>query len=105
METPEANLSQFMQQLLTSYARYMNRKYKLVGHVFQGRFGSSHRYYLSPAERPLLVQATDLARILNRDISTISQAVKRTISEKGLAETDEMRCLKKALAKSVNLQA
>ena len=50
VETPEANLSQFMQQLLTSYARYMNRKYKLVGHVFQGRFGSSYcdrkKYFL-----------------------------------------------------------
>lgn len=50
VETPEANLSQFMQRLLTGYARYVNRKYQLVGHVFQGRFGSSYcdrkKYFL-----------------------------------------------------------
>lgn len=40
LETPKANLAVFMQNLLTPYARYFNQKYRKVGHVFQGRYGS-----------------------------------------------------------------
>jgi putative transposase len=38
LETPQANLSVFMQRQLTRYARYFNRRHKYVGHVFQGRY-------------------------------------------------------------------
>ena len=38
LETPQANLSVFMQRLLTRYARYFNRRHHYVGHVFQGRY-------------------------------------------------------------------
>lgn len=34
----EINLSKFMHYLAFRYARYINRKYKRVGHLFQGRF-------------------------------------------------------------------
>jgi REP element-mobilizing transposase RayT len=34
------SLSKFMHNLGTSYSMYMNRKYNLVGHLFQGRFKS-----------------------------------------------------------------
>lgn len=34
------NVSKLMQRLCTSYARYYNRKYRNVGHVFQDRFKS-----------------------------------------------------------------
>ena len=40
VETPDANLAEFMQRLLTRYAGYFNRRYCLVGHVFQGRYGA-----------------------------------------------------------------
>jgi REP element-mobilizing transposase RayT len=40
-ETPNANLSKFMQWLNTSYAVYFNRRYERVGHVFQGRYYST----------------------------------------------------------------
>jgi len=40
-ETPQANLSRFMQRLQTAYTIYFNRKYNQSGHLFQGRFGSS----------------------------------------------------------------
>jgi len=36
--TPRANLSAFMQRLLTSYALYARYKHRRPGHVFQGRF-------------------------------------------------------------------
>ncbi len=40
IETPEGNLSEFMQRTLTRYAKYFNRAHHLVGHVFQGRYGA-----------------------------------------------------------------
>jgi len=39
--TTEANLSKWMHQLKTAYAVYFNRRYQLVGHLFQGRFRST----------------------------------------------------------------
>ena len=36
--TPNANLSEFMEQLEGRYARYSNWRYDRVGHLFQGRF-------------------------------------------------------------------
>jgi hypothetical protein len=38
IETPEANISQAMQNINTSYTVYINRKYQRSGHLFQGRF-------------------------------------------------------------------
>ena len=40
-ESPQANLSRFMQRLQTAYTVYFNRKHGQSGHLFQGRFGSS----------------------------------------------------------------
>lgn len=40
LKTPKANLSYYMQRVLTAWARVFNLKYKKVGHVFQGRFGA-----------------------------------------------------------------
>lgn len=38
VETPEGNLSQGMRQLNGVYTQYVNRTYRRVGHVFQGRY-------------------------------------------------------------------
>ena len=38
VETPEANLSQGMRQLNGVYTQHVNRTYRRVGHVFQGRY-------------------------------------------------------------------
>lgn len=38
LETPDGNLSQFMRRLKTRYAKHFNQIYRLVGHVFQGRY-------------------------------------------------------------------
>jgi putative transposase len=38
VRTPRANLSQFMQWLLTSYALYARYKHRRPGHQLQGRF-------------------------------------------------------------------
>ena len=39
IETPEGNLSRGMRQLNGVYTQYINRRYRRVGHVFQGRYG------------------------------------------------------------------
>ena len=48
VETPDANLSRFVQRLKTSYALYLRYKRKKPGHIFQGRFHAklveSHAY-------------------------------------------------------------
>ena len=38
VETPEGNLSQGMRHLNGVYTQYINRSYKRIGHVFQGRY-------------------------------------------------------------------
>ena len=38
VQTPNGNLAEFMQRLLTRYAMYFNWKHEQVGHVFQGRY-------------------------------------------------------------------
>src|ERR1035437_8606274 len=40
VETPDGNLSEFMQRLLTRFAKYFNKTHRLVGHLFQGRYGA-----------------------------------------------------------------
>jgi putative transposase len=38
VQTPKANLSEFMRHLNVSYTGYYNRRHQRVGHLFQGRF-------------------------------------------------------------------
>ncbi len=38
LRTGQANLSRFMQSLLTSFTISLNRRHRSSGHVFQGRF-------------------------------------------------------------------
>jgi len=40
VETPRANISRFMQSLLTGYTVYFNLRHNTVGHLFQGRYGA-----------------------------------------------------------------
>lgn len=38
VETPKANLSEFMRQFNISYTSYYNRRHGRIGHLYQGRF-------------------------------------------------------------------
>jgi REP element-mobilizing transposase RayT len=40
IQTPNGNIAEFMQRLLTRYAMYFNWAHQKVGHVFQGRYGA-----------------------------------------------------------------
>jgi len=56
LETPLANISEFMRRFNTTYTYYYNQKYKRVGHLFQGRYKS------------ILVQKDNYLHILSRYI-------------------------------------
>lgn len=56
LETPLANLSEFMRQFNITYTSYYNRKYNRVGHLYQGRYKS------------ILVQKDNCLNILSRYI-------------------------------------
>jgi REP element-mobilizing transposase RayT len=54
LETPLANLSQFMRRFSITYTSYFNRTHKRVGHLFQGRYKSilvDKESYLSELSR------------------------------------------------------
>ena len=40
LETPDTNLSRFMQSVETGYTVYYNLRHRRVGHLFQGRYGA-----------------------------------------------------------------
>jgi len=56
LETPLANLSEFMRQFNITYTSYYNRKYNRVGHLYQGRYKS------------ILIQKESYQNILSRYI-------------------------------------
>ena len=56
LETPLANLSEFMRQFNITYTSYYNRKYNRVGHLYQGRYKS------------ILIQKENYLNILSRYI-------------------------------------
>lgn len=71
LETTDTNIRDIMWSIQTPYARYINKKYDLVGHVFQGRYGAelidSQRYFidtsryihLNPYKASLVVDPAD----------------------------------------------
>jgi len=72
LESPQANLSAFMQKLATAYAVYFNRRHRRVGHLTQGRY----------AAEP--VQGDEYLRRLSRYLHLNPELV-----EMGLATSDE----------------
>jgi putative transposase len=74
LRTEQANLSRFMQSLLTSFTAGLNRRHRSSGHVFQGRFKAhlveneaygaevSRYLHLNPVRTKALRQASVSAR-------------------------------------------
>ena len=56
LETPLANLSEFMRRFNITYTSYYNRRYNRVGHLYQGRYKS------------ILIQKESYLNILSRYI-------------------------------------
>jgi REP element-mobilizing transposase RayT len=69
VETPRANLSAFMRHLNVSYTGYFNRRYKRVGHLYQGRFKAivvEAENYLTELSRYVHLNPIRLARVRQR---------------------------------------
>ncbi len=116
IETTSGNLSLFMRQINANYAIYFNKKYKRVGHLWQGRYKSWYiinedylytlfRYiehnplkakmYTSVGEYPF----TLLATMLNKEQDVISCAkhskLKKEYHHEGIQELLEKSLSKK----------
>ncbi len=72
--TPEANLSRFMQGLLTSVTTVLNRKHQTSGHLFQGRF----KAHLVESER----YGDELSRYIHLNPIRVSRHETRPIADK-----------------------
>ena len=70
--TPEANLTRFMQSLLTSYSMYRNKTEKTSGHVFQGRYKSvivEHNSYAGILSRYIHLNPVHLKKYDNLSLN------------------------------------
>lgn len=125
IETTQENLSLFMRQVNSNYAIYFNRKYKRVGHLWQGRYKSwymaeeTHLYDLFrfiehiPTKARISKQVgeypfTLLASVLNDNQEVIPCAknskILKEINYEGMRERLELALSKKELKNLQSLQ-
>ena len=74
LETPEGNLSRFMQKLSTAYTVYYNRRHRRHGHVMDGRFKAK----LVEGDEYLL----KLSRYVHLNPVQVGRWKKRSVSER-----------------------
>jgi len=74
VETPQANVSRFMQGLTTAYAMYFNKRHRRVGHLLQGRFGAR----LVDSDEHLL----KLSRYVHLNPVQVGEMPERPVSER-----------------------
>ncbi|MHC2995475.1 MAG: transposase [Candidatus Atribacteria bacterium] len=79
LETPLANLSEFMRQFNITYTSYYNRRYNRVGHLYQGRYKS------------ILIQKENYLNILSRYIHLNPVRVEKM---KNASTSEKKKCLR-----------
>ena len=120
VETTSENLSLFMRQINSNYAKYFNKKYKRTGYLWQGRYSSwyiTSEQYLYDLFRyiehnPIEAKMTNkigeypftlLATVINSNQTPIECAshsrLKREIEYEGIREHLEMRLTQEELNK------
>jgi len=80
VQTPQANLSEFMRHFLVTYTVRFNRRNRRAGHVFQGRFKSllvDEDEYLLPLSRYIHLNPIRTSRFKNADLPTKSEYLKK----------------------------
>ena len=90
VQTPQANLSEFMRHFLVTYTVRFNRRNGRVGHVFQGRFKSlliDEDEYLLPLSRYIHLNPIRTSRFKNADFSTKSEYLKQIYGDVIYSET------------------
>jgi len=79
VQTPQANLSEFMRHFLVTYTVRFNRRNGHTGHVFQGRFKSllvDEDEYLLPLSRYIHINPIRTSEFNNADFQTKSVHLK-----------------------------
>ena len=83
IEMQDDPLSRIMQILLTSYSQYYNRRYRKIGHLFQGRYKSilcqTDRYlgelvryiHLNPVRARIVKRPEDFEYSGHRDVGSV----------------------------------
>jgi REP element-mobilizing transposase RayT len=80
VQTPQANLSEFMRQFIVTYTVRFNRRHDRSGHVFQGRFKSllvQEDEYLLPLSRYIHLNPIRLRKFNDADIQSKSDYLKK----------------------------
>lgn len=80
VQTPQANLSEFMRHFLVTYTVRFNRRNGRVGHVFQGRFKSllvDEDEYLLPLSRYIHLNPIRTGQFKGDDFATKSEYLKK----------------------------
>ena len=80
VQTPKANLSEFMRHFLVTYTVRFNRRNGRAGHVFQGRFKSllvDEDEYLLPLSRYIHLNPIRTSRFKDADFQTKSEYLKK----------------------------
>jgi REP element-mobilizing transposase RayT len=80
VQTPQANLSEFMRHFLVTYTVRFNRRNGRAGHVFQGRFKSllvDEDEYLLPLGRYIHLNPIRTSRFKDSDFQTKSEYLKK----------------------------
>ena len=78
VQTPQANLSEFMRHFLVTYTVRFNRRNARAGHVFQGRFKSllvDEDEYLLPMSRYIHLNPIRTSRFKDTDFQTRQMAM------------------------------
>mgnify|MGYP001812383862 CR=1 FL=1 len=80
IQTPQANLSEFMRHFLVTYTVRFNRRNCRAGHVFQGRFKSiliDEDEYLLPLSRYIHLNPIRTSRFKDADYATKAEYLKK----------------------------
>jgi REP-associated tyrosine transposase len=80
VQTPQANLSEFMRHFLVTYTVRFNRRNGRTGHVFQGRFKSlliDEDEYLLPLSRYIHLNPIRTSQFKDADFPTKSEYLKK----------------------------
>jgi len=94
IETKEENLSKFMRAINAHYAAYFNRKYKRVGHLWQGRFKSW--FVTDEAYLYTLIKYIEYNPVKAKMVRTLS-AYKNSSYRAFVNTTQAVNCLKNSV--------
>ena len=92
VQTPQANLSEFMRHFLVTYTVRFNRRNRHAGHVFQGRFKSllvDEDEYLLPLSRYIHLNPIKNCSTISRLSELLQKLLMRQVSKLTICGIEE----------------